>query len=202
MMAENWRSSVIHSATGLQPVIPRLQAVKRLAVRKSDARGKIYFELAGGARSFTLMSIAALPLLDFEFISSPHCAARTAGAGFSGLPTLAVKLLANLGFSSEVNLMKKDANGEEKCFVILTEFKEIFCGYSTDVSGDRIKLRNARQAIYYSAESKGLLGLAVNGPGSGSKIGPAANIEVRRVVNVIECSSAAAQVWEKAKWSN
>jgi hypothetical protein len=98
--------------------------------------------------------------------------------------------------------MKKDANGEEKCFVILTEFKEIFCGYSTDVSGDRIKLRNARQAIYYSAESKGLLGLAVNGPGSGSKIGPAANIEVRRVVNVIECSSAAAEVWEKAKWSN
>jgi hypothetical protein len=146
------------------------------------------------------MSIATLPLLDFEFISSPHSAARTAGAGFPGLPTLAVKHPANLEFSNEVNLMKKDANVEEKMYLVLTEFKEIFCGFSTDVSGDRIKLRNARQAIYYSAESKGLLGLAVNGPGSGSKIGPAANIEVRRVVNVIECSSAATSAWEKAEW--
>jgi hypothetical protein len=90
-------SSASHSATGLQPVIPRLQTAKRIAVRESDARGKIYFELAGEASFLYLkMSIATLPLLDFEFISSPHSAARTAGAGFPGLPTLAVKHLASL----------------------------------------------------------------------------------------------------------
>lgn len=98
--------------------------------------------------------------------------------------------------------MATKSNGEERLFVVLTEFKEIFCGWSSDVSGDRIKLRNARQAVYFSSESHGLLGLAVNGPGKGSKIGPAANIEVRRVVNVIECSQAAVEAWEKAKWAN
>lgn len=92
--------------------------------------------------------------------------------------------------------------GEEKRYVVLTEFKEIFCGWSSDVSGDRIKLRDARQAVYYSSDTHGLLGLATDGPGRGSKIGPAANIEVRRVVNVIECSQAATEAWEKAKWSN
>jgi hypothetical protein len=91
---------------------------------------------------------------------------------------------------------------EERLYIVLTEFKEIFCGWSSDVSGDRIRLRNARQAVYYSAETHGLLGLATNGPAKGSKIGPAANIEVRRVVNVIECSQAAIAAWETAKWAN
>jgi len=96
--------------------------------------------------------------------------------------------------------MAAKQTNEERLYVILTEFKEIFCGFSSDVSGDRIKLRNARQAIYYSSETHGLIGLAVNGPASGSRIGPAANIEVRRVVNVIECSQAAVEAWSKEQW--
>ena len=92
-------------------------------------------------------------------------------------------------------------NKEERLVVVLTEFKEIFCGWATDVSGDRIQLRNARQACYYSEATHGLIGLAVTGPAKGSRIGPAANIEVRRVVNVIECQSAAANAWENAKWA-
>jgi hypothetical protein len=46
-------SSASHSATGLQPVIPRLQTAKRIAVRESDARGKIYFDLWSRADSLT-----------------------------------------------------------------------------------------------------------------------------------------------------
>lgn len=90
---------------------------------------------------------------------------------------------------------------EEKYYVVVTEFKEIFCGFSSDVSGDRIQLRNAKQAVYYSEKTHGLLGLAVNGPAKGSRIGPGANIEVRRVVNVIECSQAAITAWEAEQWS-
>ena len=90
---------------------------------------------------------------------------------------------------------------QERLVVVLTEFKEIFCGWATDITGDRIQLRNARQACYYSEQTHGLLGLAVNGPAKGSRIGPAANIEIRRVVNVIECQSAAAEVWGSAKWA-
>jgi hypothetical protein len=97
--------------------------------------------------------------------------------------------------------MVKNEAKQERLVCVLTEFKEIFCGWTTDVSGDRIQLRNARQACYYSEQTHGLLGLAVTGPAKGSKIGPAANIEVRRVVNVIECQQAAAEAWENAKWA-
>lgn len=92
------------------------------------------------------------------------------------------------------------AKKTEKLYVVLTEFKEIFCGWSSDVTGEWVSLRNARQACYYSPETHGLLGLAVTGPARGSRIGPAANIEVRRVVNVIECTAAAQAAWDKAGW--
>lgn len=88
----------------------------------------------------------------------------------------------------------------ETFIVVLTEFKEIFAGYTEDATGDRIQLRDARQACYFSEETHGLIGLAVTGPGKGSKIGPAANIEVRRVVNVIECQPTAIKAWSKASW--
>jgi hypothetical protein len=100
--------------------------------------------------------------------------------------------------------MKKEIKGqgsEERLVVILTEFKEIFCGWTSDTTGERIQLRNARQACYFLEGTQGLLGLAVSGPASGSKIGPPANIEVRRIVNVIECGPAAVEAWENAKWA-
>jgi hypothetical protein len=92
-------------------------------------------------------------------------------------------------------------NGKERMVVVITEFKEIFCGWATETNGDRIKLRAARQACYYSEETHGLLGLAVIGPGKGSRIGPAADIEVRKPVNIVECQPEAADAWSAAKWA-
>lgn len=89
---------------------------------------------------------------------------------------------------------------EEKMVVVLTEFKEIFCGWTTDYNSEVVNLRDARQACYYSSDTHGILGLAVSGPAKGSRIGDAANIQCRRVVNIIECSSAAQEAWRKAKW--
>lgn len=94
-------------------------------------------------------------------------------------------------------------NKEERLVVVLTEFKEIFCGWTDDTTGERITLRNARQAVYFSRDSHGLLGLAVNGPGKSSRIGPAVTtLECRRIVNVIECSPLAVEAWEKAQWKD
>ena len=92
------------------------------------------------------------------------------------------------------------SNNSERPVIILTEFKEIFFGYTKDTTGDRIQLHNARQACYFSEKTHGLLGLASMGPQSGSRIGPSANLEVRKIVNVIECTSKAADAWEAAKW--
>ncbi len=95
----------------------------------------------------------------------------------------------------------KEERLEERLVVILTEFKEIFCGWATDTRGDRVFLRQARQACYFSADTHGLLGLAINGPAAGSKIGPPADIECRRVVNIIECGPSAVAAWEGATWA-
>lgn len=90
---------------------------------------------------------------------------------------------------------------KERLVVVITEFKEIFCGWTTDTEGERISLRQARQACYYSEQTHGLLGLAVQGPAKGSRIGPPADMEIRRPINIIECTPTAADVWSTAQWA-
>lgn len=96
----------------------------------------------------------------------------------------------------------KESNVEEKMVVVVTQGNAIYCGWATDTDGAEIKLRGARQAVYYSADTHGLLGLAANGPGKDSRIGPSANITVRDVTHVIECSPSAVRVWEESKWKS
>ena len=91
---------------------------------------------------------------------------------------------------------------DEIMVVVVTQGNAIFCGWTTDAEGEVIKLRAARQAVYYSADTHGVLGLAANGPGKDSRIGPPANITVRNVTHVIECSPSAVKIWEDAKWKS
>ena len=98
--------------------------------------------------------------------------------------------------------MPKTESREEIMVVVVTQGNAIFCGWTTEPDGDVIKLRAARQAIYYSADTHGLLGLAANGPGKNSRIGPPANITVRNVTHVIECSPQAVKTWEEAEWKS
>lgn len=99
-------------------------------------------------------------------------------------------------------MTKRKTNNEEIMVVVVAEGNAIFCGWTTTPDADVIKLRAARQAVYYSADTRGLLGLAANGPGKDSRIGPAANITVRSVTHVIECSPGAIKKWEEAGWKN
>jgi hypothetical protein len=96
----------------------------------------------------------------------------------------------------------KALNLEEKMVVVVTQGNAIFCGWAIDTDSAEIKLRGARQAVYYSADTHGLLGLAANGPGKDSRIGPPANITIRNITHVIECSPSAVRVWEEAKWTS
>jgi len=98
--------------------------------------------------------------------------------------------------------MPKTQSKEEIMVVVVTQGNAIFCGWTTDADSDTIKLRAARQAVYYSADTHGLLGLAANGPGKDSRIGPPASITVRNVTHVIECSPEAAKKWEAAGWKS
>jgi hypothetical protein len=93
------------------------------------------------------------------------------------------------------------ANGKERAVLVTTTHRGVFFGYAADTGGAAIKLRAARNCIYWSSDVKGFLGLASNGPSKSCKIGPAADIEVRDITCVAECTDDAVKAWEGAPWS-
>ena len=90
---------------------------------------------------------------------------------------------------------------KERAVLVTTEHKGVFFGYALDTDGDVIKLRGARNCIYWPAENKGFMGLASTGPLKGSRIGPAADISLRSITSVVECTPEAVSAWENAPWS-
>lgn len=99
-------------------------------------------------------------------------------------------------------MAKTKQEQEGSFFIVLTEFKEIFAGWSkSDPNADIIVLNNVRQVIYYSSDTKGLLGLAANGPGKESRISSECpQMIIRRPVNVLLASPAAADKFSTVIW--
>ena len=89
----------------------------------------------------------------------------------------------------------------ERAVLVTTTHRGVFFGYATDTTGATIKMRAARNCIYWSSDVKGFLGLASAGPSKSCKIGPATNIELRDITCVAECSPEATSAWESAPWS-
>lgn len=78
----------------------------------------------------------------------------------------------------------------------------VFGGILESRSDDIVVLTNARNCIYWSKETRGVLGLAAIGPQSGSRIGPAVpKIELNGVTAVIEMTEQAQTAWESEPWS-
>jgi hypothetical protein len=92
------------------------------------------------------------------------------------------------------------ANGE-RGVLVTTQHRGVFFGYATETDGATIKLRGARNCLYWPTEQKGFLGLASSGPVNGCRIGPAADIELRDITCVAECTDSAIAAWEKAPWT-
>lgn len=92
------------------------------------------------------------------------------------------------------------ATKNERAVLVTTSHRGVFFGYATETGGTTIKLRAARNCLHWPAGTKGFLGLASDGPGSGSRVGPAADIELRDITCVAEVTKEAAAVWEKAPW--
>ena len=89
----------------------------------------------------------------------------------------------------------------ERAVLVTTAHRGVFFGYATNTDGTTIKLRAARNCIFWPRENKGFLGLAANGPMKGARVGPAADIELRDVTCVAECTPQAVAAWEAAPWS-
>lgn len=89
----------------------------------------------------------------------------------------------------------------ERAVLVTTAHRGVFFGYAGDVSGETIKLRAARNCVYWPSENKGFLGLASMGPKDGARVGPSADIELRNITCVAECTPEATKAWEKSPWS-
>lgn len=99
--------------------------------------------------------------------------------------------------------MKKASrpNGKkERAVLVTTSHRGVFFGYAQKTTGKSIKLRGARNCVYWPAENKGFLGLAQMGPASGARVGPAADIELHDITCVAECTQQAVAAWEAAPW--
>lgn len=95
-----------------------------------------------------------------------------------------------------------DENQMEQAVLVTTLHRGVFFGYATDTSGETIKLRRCRNILYWPASNKGFLGLAVDGPHKGARVGPAADlVELRNVTAWCACTTAAVAAWEKAPWA-
>lgn len=96
---------------------------------------------------------------------------------------------------------RKPPPAQERPVLVTTEHRAVIFGYATDTSGDSIHLKRARNVLYWSRESKGFMGLAANGPMQGSRVGPAADIDIRKVTSVVEVTEAARERFESGIWS-
>jgi hypothetical protein len=85
--------------------------------------------------------------------------------------------------------------------LVTTAHRGVFFGYADKTDGETIRLKRARLCVYWTADLRGFMGLASQGPKSGCKIGPAADIELRAITSVVAVSPEAVEKWESAPWS-
>ena len=85
--------------------------------------------------------------------------------------------------------------------VVTTAKRGVFFGYGTPSGAETIRLERARMCIYWSADVRGVTGLAATGPTKGCRITSAVPaITLREVTAVMECSPEAARAWEAGAW--
>jgi hypothetical protein len=89
----------------------------------------------------------------------------------------------------------------ERCVLVTTAHRGVFCGYATETGGETIKLREARLCLYWSADVKGFMGLAAGGPSAKCRVGPPADIELRSITAVLEVTPEAEAKWKTQPWS-
>ena len=93
---------------------------------------------------------------------------------------------------------------KKRAVVVTTAHKGVFFGYtstSQPKEKDSISLDKARMCVYWSADIKGVMGLASSGPSSSCKIGPAVpSVTLHSVTAVIDTTEEAVAAWEKSPW--
>jgi hypothetical protein len=85
--------------------------------------------------------------------------------------------------------------------VVTTAHRGVFFGYASKIDGETIDLQRARLCVYWTADLRGFMGLAAMGPGTGCKVGPAADITLRAITSVTSCTPEAEKKWNEGPWA-
>jgi hypothetical protein len=87
-----------------------------------------------------------------------------------------------------------------KALVVCTGKRGVFFGYG-DVSQPDIRLERARMCVYWSADVKGILGLAATGPSKDCRVtAEVPAITLNDVTAVMEVSDEAEKAWQAQPW--
>jgi hypothetical protein len=99
--------------------------------------------------------------------------------------------------------MENAPKEQERAVVVTTQHRGVFVGYTTDADDSEIvRLTRARMVVYYSRETRSVVGLASSGPGAGSRVShPVPRIALRNITAVIDATPEAAAAWERGPWS-
>ena len=91
-------------------------------------------------------------------------------------------------------------NGKPRV-VVTTKHRGVFFGTLDSREPDHIVLTDSRMCVYWSRETKGVVGLANTGPLHGSKVTQSApKIELVDVTAIMHCTDSAVDKWESAPW--
>jgi hypothetical protein len=85
---------------------------------------------------------------------------------------------------------------QERPVLVTTAHRGVFFGYAGNTTGAVIDLKRAQLVIYWSQDLRGFMGLASHGPSNNCKIGRPADIQLRDITAVVECTEAAAKKFE------
>lgn len=88
---------------------------------------------------------------------------------------------------------------KDRAVVVTTSHRGVFFGYTNKTDGDVISLKKARNCIYWRG-IRGFIALAESGPTKDCRVGPPADIELRDITCVAECTPEAVAAWEKGYW--
>jgi hypothetical protein len=90
---------------------------------------------------------------------------------------------------------------KKRFVVVCTDKRGVFGGYSTDTTGDPIILTDAQMCVYWSADVRGVMGLASSGPSNSCSVThQIPSIELRGITAVMETTKAAEAAWRSCPW--
>ena len=88
---------------------------------------------------------------------------------------------------------------QSKPVIVTTKHRGVFFGHlnsDQNETNNSLVLTDCRNVIHWSADTKGFLGLASDGPGSGSKIGATApRVLIHDITSLADCTEKASKAF-------